>query len=261
MFFLPTLASQPFIRRHGQALQWQCLDQNPNHQHQQWPRACFLLFDLCWLPPMPKYSFQLPLMCSLDFPGEWYWFQQFHQWIFFHWWSIAYRLHFGVQKMQGPCDAKIFYVNGNDIIHHACIHLGNYQVFVKVDNCRDSHKHIDMLIKEHFEWTHKLCSTKLFLKPTTILWVRTFSAMIVILMKKIHCKNLSPFFIVAKSWTPPTSTTRNHLQILARSRVMDGIAKLGEVSIWAYVQENHFASHCDEADRIFAFKMSKVGLG
>ena len=40
---------------------------------------------------------------------------------------------------------------------------------------------------------------------------------------------------------------------------MDGIAKLRGVNTWDYVQRNQFPDHGDEMDKVFVFKMSKVG--
>ena len=41
--------------------------------------------------------------------------------------------------------------------------------------------------------------------------------------------------------------------------VMDGIAKLRGYSHWVYVQENQFPGQGSNSDKVFVFKMSKVG--
>ena len=40
---------------------------------------------------------------------------------------------------------------------------------------------------------------------------------------------------------------------------MDGITKLRRLSNWAYVQRSIFPGQGDDSDKVFFFKMSKVG--
>ena len=42
---------------------------------------------------------------------------------------------------------------------------------------------------------------------------------------------------------------------------MDGITKLKGHSNWSYVQKNMFSGQGDDSNKIFIFKMSKVGPG
>ena len=42
---------------------------------------------------------------------------------------------------------------------------------------------------------------------------------------------------------------------------MDGITKLQGLSNWAYIQMNMFSGQSNDSNKVFIFKMSKVGLG
>ena len=42
---------------------------------------------------------------------------------------------------------------------------------------------------------------------------------------------------------------------------MDGITKLQGHSSWAYIQRNMFPDQGDDSEKVFIFKMSKVGAG
>jgi hypothetical protein len=47
---------------------------------------------------------------------------------------------------------------------------------------------------------------------------------------------------------------------IRRFGIMDGIAMLRGCSHWAYVQENKFSGQGLDSDKVFVFKISKVGL-
>ena len=48
---------------------------------------------------------------------------------------------------------------------------------------------------------------------------------------------------------------------LRRFEIMDSITKLRGLSNWAFVQRNMFLRQGDDSNKIFIFKMSKVGPG
>jgi hypothetical protein len=48
---------------------------------------------------------------------------------------------------------------------------------------------------------------------------------------------------------------------IRRFGVIDDIATLRGCSHWAYVQENKFLGQGSDSDKVFVFKMSKVGPG
>jgi hypothetical protein len=71
------------------------------------------------------------------------------------------------------CEAKIFYVHGEDSSQRACIHIDTHQHPVNVGNCRDSRKWINAFIKEHAERTPQATYNKIVpeaskAKPTTL---------------------------------------------------------------------------------------------
>ena len=134
-----------------------CLDQDLDHQHQQQPRPCFSLLNRvghlqCQNPQCdylqrahrtsPVNDIDFDSFTKGAFPirgplptGS----------------NLMCRIRKEPPKCIAPCNAKIFYIHGNDTTQRACIHLGNHPHPVKVGNCKDSRKHIDALIEEHVE--------------------------------------------------------------------------------------------------------------
>jgi hypothetical protein len=65
------------------------------------------------------------------------------------------------------CEAKIFYVHGNESSQRACIHIGIHQHPMKVGVCRNSRKYINALIEEHVERTPQATHNKIVLEANT----------------------------------------------------------------------------------------------
>ena len=73
---------------------------------------------------------------------------------------------------------------------------------------------------------------------------------------------LEPMFESCRELNSPNLRSKvTPFKYLRRFGIMDGIAKLRSVSSWAYVQRNQFLGQGDEKDKVFGFKISKVGPG
>ena len=62
------------------------------------------------------------------------------------------------------CNARIFYVHGDESSQRVYIHLGHYSHPVKVGDYRHSRKKIDALIKEHIDWTLQATISKIVME-------------------------------------------------------------------------------------------------
>ena len=67
--------------------------------------------------------------------------------------TLVYKICKEPPKCTALCNAKIFYVHGDDSSQRACIHLGHHSHPVKVGDSRHSRKKIDALIEEHVDRT------------------------------------------------------------------------------------------------------------
>jgi hypothetical protein len=61
--------------------------------------------------------------------------------------------------------------------------------------------------------------------------------------------------------SPSIKNSVTTFRYIRRFGVMDGIATLRGCSHWTYVQENKFPGQGSDSDKLFVFKMSKVGPG
>jgi len=80
--------------------------------------------------------------------------------------------------------------------------------------------------------------------------------------RALGIEELLPLFDRCKHLTLPSICNKvSGFRYLRRFGVMDNITKLRGVRNWPYVQENKFPGQGSEVDKVFVFKMSKVGLG
>jgi hypothetical protein len=64
------------------------------------------------------------------------------------------------------CDAKIFYIFGDDTQERACVHVGNHKHHVKVGVYRGTRKIIDNLIEQHVERNPQATISKIVLETS-----------------------------------------------------------------------------------------------
>ena len=69
-------------------------------------------------------------------------------------------------KCAAVCNARIFYVHGDESSQRACIHLGHHSHHIKVGDYRHSHKKIDALIEEHVDRTPQATVSKIVMETS-----------------------------------------------------------------------------------------------
>ena len=160
------------------------------------------------------------------------------------------------------CDAKIFYVFGDDTQERACVHVGNHKHHVKVGDYRGTRKIIDDLIEQHVERNPQATISKIVLETSKDVLGN------VLLREEddphtlLSLEQLEPIFQCCKELNSPNLKNRVYtFKYLRRYGVLDGITKLRGLSNWAYVQRNMFPGQGDDSDKVFIFKMSEVGPG
>jgi ribosome biogenesis protein Nip4 len=160
------------------------------------------------------------------------------------------------------CEAKIFYVHGKESSQRACIHIDTHQHPVKVGDCRDSRKRINALIEEHVERTPQATHITIVLEANKDIVGYIFLSGDNDTQRLLSLKELGHVFESYRKLNSRNLRSKvTSFKYLRRFGVMDGIAKLRGVSNWAYVQRNQFLRQSDDADKVFVFKMSEVGLG
>ena len=165
-------------------------------------------------------------------------------------------------KCVALCNARIFYVHGNDTSQRACIHLGHHSHPVKVGDYRQSRKKIDALIEKHVERIPQAMVSKIVMEASKDLLgeylIRDENDPPTIL----SLNELEPVFDSCKELNSPSLRNRVYtFKYLQRFGFMDGITKLRGLSNCAYIQRNMFPGQGDDSDKVFIFKMSEVGPG
>ena len=153
------------------------------------------------------------------------------------------------------CDAKIFYVHGDDSMQQTCIHLGHHRHPVKTSDYRCTHK-IDALIENHVDRTPHAPLSKIIIEANKDL-----------LGEFLLCSEDDPprvlsleVFDCCKELNSPNLRNKVTLfKYLQRFGVMDSITKLRGLTNWAFVQQNMFLGKGDESDKVFIIKMFEVG--
>jgi hypothetical protein len=81
-------------------------------------------------------------------------------------------------------------------------------------------------------------------------------------IRKYDLEELVPVLEECKYMSSPSiKNSVTTFRYIRRFGVMDGIATLRGCSHWTYVQENKFPGQGSDSDKLFVFKMSKVGPG
>ena len=78
----------------------------------------------------------------------------------------------------------------------------------------------------------------------------------------LSLEKLKPVFDCCKEHNSPSFRNKvTTFKSLHMFGIMDGITKLRGFSNWAYAQRNMFSSQGNKSDKVFIFKMFKVGSG
>ena len=81
-------------------------------------------------------------------------------------------------------------------------------------------------------------------------------------VQKFNLEELVPVLEKCKYMSSPSIKNNvTAFKFIQRFGVIDGIAMLRGCSHWAYMQENKFSRQGSDSDKVFVFKMSKVGFG
>ena len=139
------------------------------------------------------------------------------------------------------CNARIFYIHGDESSERACIHLGHHSHPVKVGNYRQSRKRIDALIKEHVDRTPQATVNKIVMETSKDLLSQYLICNEDDPPTILSLNELEPIFDSCKELNSPSLRNRIYtFKYLQRFGVMDGITKLRGLSSWAYIQRNMF---------------------
>ena len=80
--------------------------------------------------------------------------------------TLVYKICKMPSKCVALCNARIFYVHGDDTSQRACIYLGHHNLLVKIGDCRQNRKKIDALIEEHVERTPQATVSKIVMEAS-----------------------------------------------------------------------------------------------
>jgi hypothetical protein len=145
---------------------------------------------------------------------------------------------------------------------HACMHLGIHEHPVKVGEDQEIKERTRKLIEEQVEGTPKATNSAIVMEASKELIgellidsegapVRKYDLReLVLILKK--CKYIS---------SPSIKKDITAFKYIQRFGIMDGITMLRGCSHWAYIQENKFPGQGSDSEKVFVFKMSKVGPG
>ena len=115
----------------------------------------------------------------------------------------------------------------------------------------DKRKHMDALIEEHVERMPQATQNKIIWEARKELVGEFFLRNDNDPHHLLSLEELKPVFNRCKELNSPHLRCKViTFKYLRRLGVMDGIAKLGGVKTWAYVQWNQFPSHDDETDKV-----------
>jgi hypothetical protein len=160
------------------------------------------------------------------------------------------------------CGTRIYYVFGAVNMTHACMHLGIHEHPVKVGEDQEIKERTRKLIEEQVEGTPKATNSAIVMEASKELIgellidsegapVRKYDLReLVLILKK--CKYIS---------SPSIKKDITAFKYIQRFGIMDGITMLRGCSHWAYIQENKFPGQGSDSEKVFVFKMSKVGPG
>ena len=158
------------------------------------------------------------------------------------------------------CGAIIYYVFGTTNMTRACVHLGLHKHHVKASENQEIKKRMCTLIREKVERTPKATDPAIIMEATKERMVELLINPKGVPAKKLDLEELILILNKCKYMSSPSIKNKvTMFRYIQRCGVMDGIAMLKGYSHWAYVQENKFSRQGSDSDKVFVFKMSKVG--
>jgi hypothetical protein len=160
------------------------------------------------------------------------------------------------------CAERIYYVFGVANMTRACLHLRVHEYPVKVGEDQEIKERTHKLIEEQVERTPKATNSTIVMEANKELVGELLIDPEGAPVRKYDLEELVPVLEKCKYMSSPS--IKNDViafKYIRRFGVMDGIAMLRGYSHWAYVQENKFPSQGSDSDKVFVFKMSKVGPG
>jgi hypothetical protein len=160
------------------------------------------------------------------------------------------------------CAARIYYVSRAANMTRACLHLGIYKHLVKVGEHQEIKERMRKFIEEQVERTPKATNSAIVMEASKKLVGELLIDPERALVRKYDLEELVPVLEKSKYMNSPSiKNDITAFRYIQRFGIMDGIAMLRGCSHWAYVQENKFPGQGSNSDKVFVFKMSKVGPG
>ena len=160
------------------------------------------------------------------------------------------------------CAARIYYVYGDANMTCACLHLRVHDHLVKVGKDQEIKERTRELIQEQVERTPKGTNSTIVMEASKELVDELLIHLDGVLVRKYDLEELVPVLEKCKYMSSPN--IKNDViafKFICKFGVMDGIAMLRGCSHWAYVHENQFFGQGSNSNKVFVFKMSKVGPG
>jgi hypothetical protein len=145
---------------------------------------------------------------------------------------------------------------------HACLHLGIHEHPVKVNKDQEIKERTRKLIEEQVERTPKAINSAIVMEASKELVGELLINPERAPIRKYDLEELVPILEKCKYMSSPSiKSDVIAFRYIRRFGVMDDIAMLKGCSHRAYKQENKFPGHGSDSDKVFVFKMSKVGPG
>ena len=160
------------------------------------------------------------------------------------------------------CNVRVYYVCGNSTLTRAFIHLGIHKHPVKDGELRDMQERTRDLIGEQMERKSSTTNSTIIMDATKELLEDLLLCPDGELPKTLDFLELMPVLNKCKYFSSPSIRNKvTSFKHLRRFGIIDSITKLKGSNTWAFVQESKFPSQGTDTNKVFVFKMSKVGLG
>ena len=162
-------------------------------------------------------------------------------------------------KAIATCDALIYYVIGPPGMTRACMHMRVHSHPIAVGVCRESKNTIISLIGDQVERTPSatyssfaMAASKEFLAKHLLCLEQCDATITMEDMKTVMEK-------YANLASPNIKNAISNFKHVERTNPMDGIRHMRGCTTWLFVQRNIFPGQGADDDKVFVFKMSKVG--
>ena len=158
------------------------------------------------------------------------------------------------------CSAKVYYVLGKQSSTCVFVHLGTHSHPVKDGELRDMRDRTRSLIGEQMERMPGATNSSIVMETTKELLGEFLLRPEEDSSRVMDFTDLVPVLDKCKFITSPN--IRNEVFSFKHFRkfgIIDSITKLRGASKWAFVQESKFPGQGTDKDKVFVFKMSKIG--